>query len=458
MQMGVFGSNIITSDGDHWARQRKVVATVINERISKAVFNESIAQTQGLLEELAAQCTPEGTTETNQLFNMAKKVAINVLSAAGMGSPVPWDDNTDERPKPGFQLTYIQSVKKVIESVGGPIILPLWFLRNYPSFLPGHGFMRDLGVAKTEFPVHTTDMLEKERQRSRAEGSATKNNVLSQLIQASEQPLGGEVKSAKGASSKALSDEELMGNLFIFTAAGFDTTANTLSYAMVYLARYPKWQDWVLEEIDAILPTSPDDELDYVAIYPKAIRVMAFMMETPRHFSPLVHIAKQAQTPQTIPTSIGSYWIPRNTTLYVDTIALHGNPDLWRGLNAQPDEKLEDGDEWAFRPSRWMNPPGSSQPLFQPPKGAYVPWSAGPRVCPGQKMAQVEFTAIFLTLLRQHRIDAVALPGETRGETDARLDRTMRNSMSVLTITMKDVYDVPAGSEKGLKLGLTRRR
>lgn len=217
--MGVFGTNIITSDGDHWARQRKIVATVINERISKAVFNESVEQTHGLLEELSAKRRPDGTTETNQLFNMAKKVAINVLSAAGMGAPVPWNDSTDDRPKPGFKQTYIQSVKKVIEGVAGPIILPLWFLRNYPSFLPAHQFMKELGIAKTEFPIHTKDLLEKERQRSKAEGSVTKSNVLSQLIQASEQPLDGDLKAPKAGSARALSDEELVGNLFIFTAA-----------------------------------------------------------------------------------------------------------------------------------------------------------------------------------------------------------------------------------------------
>lgn len=161
--MGVFGDNVLTSDGEHWARQRKVLASVVNERVSKAVFTESVTQTQGLLEELSSQRQSNHTTETNQLFNMAKKVAINVLSAAGMGAPVPWHDDTDERPKPGFRLTYIQAVKKVIESVAGPIVIAICVLENSPSSLPGGTFMRELGVAKKEFPIHTRDMLENVR-------------------------------------------------------------------------------------------------------------------------------------------------------------------------------------------------------------------------------------------------------------------------------------------------------
>jgi cytochrome P450 len=80
--MGKFGDNVLTTDGDHWARQRKVVAGVINERISKAVFHESIRQSTGLLHELDS--TNEKEVGTYRLFDMAKKITIHVLSGAGM--------------------------------------------------------------------------------------------------------------------------------------------------------------------------------------------------------------------------------------------------------------------------------------------------------------------------------------------------------------------------------------
>lgn len=73
-------------------------------------------------------------------------------------------------------------------------------------------------------------------------------------------------------------------------------------------------------------------------------------------------------------------------------------------------------------------------------------------------MAQVEFIAVFATLLRHHRIDVVPLNGEARIETDARLDARMRNSISILTLQMENVYDIPRGSDKGLMLRLSKRR
>ena len=454
--MAKFGHNVLTSNGDRWARQRKIVASVINERISKAVFNESIRQTSGLLDEVTSQAIKDGTAESNRLFDMVKKITIHVLSGAGMGASVPWEDDTNEQPKPGFKQTYIQSVKTVINNVTGPIILPLWFLSSYPSFLPGYQTMKALSYGVREFPVHTMGLLEQERQRSKADGNASRGNIMSQLLQASEQATDADAKGS-GSQTKALSEEEIMGNLFVFTAAGFDTTANTVSYAVVLLARYPQWQDWLLEEIDTILSADPTEDLDYVATFPKAARLMAFMFETLRLFTPLIHISKQTRAPLTIQTSDNSYWLPANTTVYINTVALHVDPKVWHHLNLGTNEKGAEDDVWKFRPARWINPPGSQQALFQPPKGAYLPWSGGPRVCPGQKMAQVEFVGIFLTLLRQHRFEAVPLAGESRADVEKRLDTRMRDSISILTLQMKDVYDV-SGPEKGLMLRLSKRR
>jgi hypothetical protein len=71
-------------------------------------------------------------------------------------------------------------------------------------------------------------------------------------------------------------------------------------------------------------------------------------------------------------------------------------------------------------------------------------------------MAQVEFTAVMLTLLRNHRVDAVALEGESRADVDRRLDGIMKESFPILTLQMKGVYDVTG--DKGLKLRLSKRR
>ena len=152
-----------------------------------------------------------------------------------------------------------------------------------------------------------------------------------------------------------------------------------------------------------------------------------------------------------------SYWLPANSTVYINAVALHRDRDVWHGLNLADGETCDEDDAMRFRPSRWINPPGSAQPLYSPAKGTYIPWSQGPRVCPGQKMSQVEFVAILLTLLRSHRIDAVALGKETREEVEGRLDQRFEDSVSLLTLQMDGIYNVKT-EEDGLKLRISMRK
>lgn len=451
--LSVFGPNVVSTNGNVWSRHRKVVASVINERISKATWDESITQTEGMIAEIFSKDGDTHSAETNQLPNMLKKITIHVLSGAGMGTKKAWNDADDEKPDRGYKKTFIEDTKTVMEAMSGailmPIMLPSWVLPNYPSFLPGYNFIKDLLASIRDFPRHTQSMLNKERERLSQEAGETKHNILSQLISAS----SNEKKDA------ALSDADMRGNLFVFTAAGFETTANTLTFAFAMLARYPKWQEWLFEEIDAILPPADSDEpVEYTAVFPKAHRIMAFLLETLRLFPPLIHISKQTAHDQTIETSKGRYWLPGKMTTFVHVVGLHLDPAVWRGVNAdESDSSIEAEDENVFRPTRWINPEGSNTVIYQPPRGSFIPWSAGPRVCPGQKMAQVEFTAIFITLLRRYRVEAVLKEGETRKVIEKRLDEQIKDSISVVTLQMNGVYDVPADAANGLRLKLVRR-
>jgi len=68
---------------------------------------------------------------------------------------------------------------------------------------------------------------------------------MSVLLKASE-------SEAMGKGRSGLSDEEIIGNLFIYIVAGHDTTANTLAYAVTMLAANVGLQDWLREEISSV--------------------------------------------------------------------------------------------------------------------------------------------------------------------------------------------------------------
>ena len=109
--LSVFGDNVLTTDGQIWSRHRKVVASVINERISKSVWDESVKQTQGMIRELFDNDDTKDVASSNQLPEMLKRITVLVLSGAGMGTSKSWEADQEEKPARGYRQTYIECTK-----------------------------------------------------------------------------------------------------------------------------------------------------------------------------------------------------------------------------------------------------------------------------------------------------------------------------------------------------------
>lgn len=70
-------------------------------------------------------------------------------------------------------------------------------------------------------------------------------------------------------------------------------------------------------------------------------------------------------------------------------------------------------------------------------------------------MAQVEFVAVMMTLLRRCKIEAVPLPGEIPADVMDQLDQRLNNSIWRTVLEMEDVYRPCHG--KGLNMRLVQR-
>ncbi|KAI0402887.1 cytochrome P450 [Xylaria palmicola] len=453
--LGQYGPNVMTTNGDVWARHRRIVTSVIDDRILRTAFDDSIRQTSGLLDEIFSTSTSNSEwAETRLIFDMIKKVTIYVLFNASMGTKAHWRDE-DGKPEPSYRMTQIESLTAVVSNLAGTAIIPTRILTAWPSWLPGYSRMETLGVAKVEVHRRTKSKLDKERKYMSANSTreSKTNNIMIKLLQESE---------SHQTPYKGLSDDEMISTLFVLTAAGFETTATTLAYAIVLLAKHAQWQDWLLEEVDALMPIEYTQPIQYMVTFPRATRIMAFMLETLRLYSPAPHVHREVNSHTTLHTSTGTIRLPPGTRVYVNSLAMHMLPS-WRDINrpSDPDFVKPDPDildEYTFRPSRWLNPAGAVHVIYHPPKCTFLPWAMGPRVCPGQKMAQVEFTAVLLAMLRRHRVAASLLEGEGQAEMERRLDGRLRDSQWVTVLQMNGVFNAKEKHVEGLSMKLLRRK
>ena len=122
------------------------------------------------------------------------------------------------------------------------------------------------------------------------------------------------------------------------------------------------------------------------------------------------------------------YTIPPSTFVTVNVQALHTDKRTWG----------DDSREW--RPGRWVEISGSgTESLIKTKAGTFVPWAEGPRQCPGQKFAQVEFVAVMVTLFADYHVKPVLQRGQTEEEAKALLLGMVDNSkISAITLQMQE--------------------
>ncbi|KAH8668662.1 cytochrome P450 [Xylariales sp. PMI_506] len=416
------GSNVFTSNHEDWARQRRLVAPQVNERISEVTWAESFKQASQLIDYMLAQ----PASSSNRAVYGLRAIAINVLMHVGYGESKPWvaeepvyESNTD--------ITYVDAISLCGKFLFYAAAMPGWLLRQRFMSAP----VRTLEVARRNIPRLTQEMLAAERKQAAA-GSRERANMLSMLVRFSD----SEKKRDDGASGQYLTEDEISGNLFIFTAAGFDTTANTLGYAVTLLAAYPEWQEWVQQELDHVWSGLEDyDEKltpDYNTIFPKLTRILAVMFETLRLYPAGLIISRDTNGSQVIKTATSTYQLEGTWRVNLASVGLHYDRQVW-------------GPDYAvFRPSRWLTPESTlgDSHIVTTYKGSFVPWGGGPRVCPGMKMAQVEFTAVMSTLFRKCRVEPVVRAGETPQDARENLINQTEDSAQKISMQMKNPGEV----------------
>ncbi|KAK5936727.1 hypothetical protein PMZ80_010990 [Knufia obscura] len=263
------------------------------------------------------------------------------------------------------------------------------FLR---TFLPST--IREVLETKEDYQRYMAEFAEELQYNDDKTKSAT--NLITTIIQSNDK--AREDKLVATGRRMYLTDHELYANLFILNMAGFETTATTLGFTIPYLAAYPAVQRWLVEEIDSV--TKERNSNLYDEVFPQLTRMMAVMYETLRLRGALQHSFKVNPENQTLELSDRELVIPGNTYFGVNAASLSRDPQYWG-----PDSE-------AWRPSRWIEQDSDTgkESLKDAPEGTiFVPWTVGPRVCPGKKFSQVEFTGTILTILSRHRLEAQAV-------------------------------------------------
>lgn len=223
----------------------------------------------------------------------------------------------------------------------------------------------------------------------------------------------GQTSPSDSKSSK-ISPDAVLGNIFVFIMAGYETSANTLTYAVTLLACRPELQKAMQSDIDKILGDRPCRQWSFESDFPKLLDgyIGAVMNETLRLYSVLPFLPKTTrETPKVLSLDGSDYTIPANTLILMNTSAAHRNPKFWPSADA----KAADGPPYpvsSFDPARWLRgesekEKGTTTGSFSPTPGSFVPFALGPRACMGKHFAQAQFCAVMAAVFKEYSVELV---------------------------------------------------
>lgn len=181
-------------------------------------------------------------------------------------------------------------------------------------------------------------------------------------------------------SGKPFTTAEMIDQVAIFFLAGHETSASALSWALYLLALYPDVQDRVACEA-ATLGQDPEfSELSKLKFTRDVFR------ETLRLYPPVPMMVRENAQPEVM----RDRKIRPGAQMVLSPWHLHRHERIW----SKPDD---------FDPDRWQTEENRACM-----RDAYMPFSAGPRVCTGAGFAMVEGPLLLAMLVKRWRFERVA--------------------------------------------------
>lgn len=343
----MLAEGLLLTEGDTWRRARRILAPLFTPA-KMATLNARMAE---VCHARVASWALSAHGRVLDIDSEMSGLTFDILSATMFSDELGGEAR-------GFERALNQFL------ANGARIDPLDVL-GAPDWAPRLGRLASFRSARF-FEQRVTRLVTDRRAHIEAGGQAH-DDLLSALLLARDENGG-----------PGLSDAEVASNILTFILAGHETTARALGWTLHLLSRQPEHMARLQAEADSFDVSQPKwaDSLPWTR---------AVLEETMRLFPPAPTMARTALADD----EVGGQKIKAGATVIISPWILQRHKLLW-----------DDPD--AFRPERFLPENRKSIDRY-----AYIPFSAGPRVCIGAAFAIQEAMIALAAILRVAEVEAV---------------------------------------------------
>ena len=344
-----WGDGVFLTNGEVWKRQRRIIDPAFEGGRLRETFPSMWAAAEGAVKRLEASVGQEIEVEQHTSHATADVIFRTLFS-------IPIEN---EIAAEMFREFHRYQRSQPLLNLAAVLPLPRWMPRFFRS-----ATRRSAAKIRAAITQLTTD------RHAQIEAGTAPDDLATKIMTTAD-PLSGEKFTA----------EEMVDQVSIFFLAGHETSASALAWALYLMAMFPEWQDKVAAEAKAGLVE------EFSAISKLRISRDVFR-EALRLYPPVPMMVRQ----NTCPEEFRKREVRTGSQVVVSAWHLHRHERLWDN----PD---------GFDPDRWGTENGKTCM-----RDAYVPFSAGSRVCPGAGFALIEGVLLLSMILKNYRVSLTDRP------------------------------------------------
>lgn len=340
------GESLLTSNGEFWMRQRRLMQPIFAQQRLGAYTDGMIAAVNELLDRWRSQAA------TGRPLDVASEMmglTFRIVGRALFGADLTGD---------------VAAVEEAATVVMRHTYRKLEHLINIPLWLPTPGNLRFRQALRTLDRL-VTRLIETRRTAS------TEEDVLTCLLRQRDEQTG-----------QAMTAEQLRNESVTLLLAGHETTANALTWTWYLLAQHPEWAARVRQEVQEVLGGRPPTFVEL-----SRLRYTTWVIQEAMRLYPPIWIMERRVLADDV---LGGYRIPAGSTIALSPFVTHRNPTWWPAPEKFDPER--------FRPEATVGRQAYS----------YFPFGGGQRLCIGSHFAMMEATLIVALVVRAFRMELVA--------------------------------------------------
>jgi cytochrome P450 len=347
------GRSLITTEGDYWLRQRKLLQRGFTpprmERFARVIAEAT--------ERMLAGWPQRGELEICEAFN---RLTLEIVGRAMFAV-----DLSRDAPRLAESAEVVsEAIVREMSGVPLPDWLPTAAQRRKRAAI------RDVDAAMRGLIAQRRRELAGQlpRQSEGRDNESPRDDLLSMLITA---------RCEEG--SPLLDDQQIRDEAVTLMVAGYDTTASGLAWTFLLLAQYPEVAGRAVKEAASVLGDRPPQLADY-----ERLTFMQQIVRESLRLYPPAWILMLREAVEDV--ELCGYAIPRRSWIYLVPWVTHRS------------------ERWFAEPLRFDPERFSPARIGEIPPHAYFPFGDGPHACIGERLALLEMTLAAAMILRRFHV------------------------------------------------------